>query len=118
MVNYFPAHLEVGRTARPPMTPYVKTDSLGACPWTPSGEPHAEAPERGRPGQKSPNHSKCDQDISIGQYVLYRIRFVLPGDLAGAWADFGGLLAQINLIALVTDMATADRPVIAITYDR
>ena len=29
MVNFFSAQLEVGRTARPPMSPYVATDSSG-----------------------------------------------------------------------------------------
>ena len=51
-------------------------------------------------------------------YMLYRMRFVFPGDLADTWADFGGLVAQFNRIALVTDMSIADRPGIAITYDR
>ena len=45
------------------------------------------------------------------------MRFVLAGDLAGDWADFGGLADQVNLIALVTDMSITDRPGIPITYD-
>ena len=32
MVNFFSAQLEVGRTARPPMSPYVATDSLATYP--------------------------------------------------------------------------------------
>ena len=52
-------------------------------------------------------------------YMLYRMRFVMAGDLTGAWADFGGgLVAQLNLVALAPDMSIADRPGVAITYDR
>ena len=54
----------------------------------------------------------------MGQYMLYRLRFALAGDLTDACADFGGLVAQLNLIALVTDMSIADHPGVAITYDR
>ena len=118
MVNFFSAQLEVGRTARPPMSPYVTADSLATYPWLPADDPHAKALVKWRNGQKPPNRFTGDQDLSPSQYVLYRMRFVLAGDLTDAWADFGGLVAQLNLIALVTDMAITDHPGIAITYDR
>ena len=100
------------------MDPYFATDSLARSPWAPSGEPHAKALERRISGQKSFNHAACDQDISIAQYMLYRVRFVLSDDLAEAWGDFGGSMALTNLIALVTDMGITDLPGISITYDR
>ena len=54
----------------------------------------------------------------MGQYILYRVRFPLAGDLTYAWADFGGLVARLSNIALVTDMSITDHPGIAVTYGR
>ena len=117
MVNFFSAQLEVGRTARPPMSPYITTDTLGCYPWMPSGDPHMKALEKWRTGARSYRRFTGDQNLSMSQYFLYRLRFVLAGDLTDVWSDCGGLIAQLNLIALVTDMSITDHPGIAITYD-
>ena len=45
------------------------------------------------------------------------MRFILAGDLAGAWEDFGGLTAQINRLATALDLSITDHAGIAITYD-
>ena len=66
---------------------------------------------------KTFNRFTGNQDISTGQYFYYRMRFILAGDLAGAWTDFGGLAAQINLIGIVLDTSITDHAGIAITYD-
>ena len=100
------------------MTSYVVTDSMGVYSWLPSGEPHANALEKWRTGGGSFSGFTGDVDVSMSQYVMYRIRLVLAGDLADCWADFGGLVAQLNLIALVTDMPTTDHPWVAIAYYR
>ena len=67
---------------------------------------------------KSLNRFTGDQDVSLSQYMLYRVRFALVGDLTDAWADFGGFVAHLDLIALVADISIKDHPWIAITYDR
>ena len=118
MVNFLSAQLDVGRTARPPMSPYVVADSLGAYPWFPSDGSHAKVIDKWRNGQKSFNRFAGDPDVSISQYMLYRVRFSLAGDLTDARAYFGGLVARLNLIALVTDISPPGHPEIAITYDR
>ena len=89
------------------MSPYAIADSLGPYHWFPSDGPHAKALGKWRNGQKSPNGFTGDQDVSIGHFALYRMRIALAGDLTGAWADFGGLVAHLDLIAPVTDMPTA-----------
>ena len=55
--------------------------------------------------------------MGIGQYALYRLRFILAGDLTDVWEDFGGLTAQINHLATVIDLSITDHAGIAITYD-
>ena len=45
------------------------------------------------------------------------MRFIFSGSLPGAWADFGGIAAQLINLPHVIELAIADRPGIAITYD-
>ena len=118
MANHFSAELERGRTARPPYKPYVTTDSIAKEPWLPSGEPHIRSLGRWKASQLSFHRFAGKQDLAIGQYALYRLRFILAGDLAGAWEEFGGLPAQINHLANVIELPIADHAGIAVTYDR
>ena len=73
--------------------------------------------ERWRFSQKNLNLGTGGQDLSLGQFVLYRMRFICPMALAGAWAEFGGLTAQINNLSHVIEMSITDRPWISITCD-
>ena len=73
--------------------------------------------EKWRTGQKSFSRNTDGQDLSLGQFVLYRARCIFSGSLADAWADFGGLTAQLVNSPHVIEMAITDRPGIAITYD-
>ena len=57
------------------------------------------------------------KDLSLGQFVLYRVGFIFIGSLAGAWADFGGRAAQLINLPHVIEMAITDHPGIAIAYD-
>ena len=68
--------------------------------------------------QKSPHRYTGNRDLEIGQYAIYRARFILAGDLVGAWGEFGGLTAQINHLATVLDIAITDHARIAVAYDR
>ena len=81
MANHFSAELERGRTARPPYKPYVTTDSIAKEPWLPSGEPHIRSLGRWKASQLSFHRFAGKQDLAIGQYALYRLRFILAGDL-------------------------------------
>ena len=59
-----------------------------------------------------------NQDLPIGQFVIYGLRCVLARDLAGAWGDYGGIVAQINHLAVALYLSITDHPGIAVTYDR
>ena len=99
MTNYFSTELEKGRISRPPYTPYVTVDSLASYPWMPTDDPHHKALDRWKTNQTTFNRYAGSQDLSLGQFVLYRMRFILSGDLTNAWSDYGGLTAQINNLA-------------------
>ena len=45
------------------------------------------------------------------------MRFILAGDLPDAWADSGGLVGQLNQLAIVIEMSITDHAGIAIAYD-
>ena len=92
---------------------------LGQCI---GGPPHHHPPthivlEQRRPAQENFNRDTGGKGLSIGQFVLYMMRFIFSGSSAGAWADFGGITAQLNNLAHVIEMAIADHLGIAITYD-
>ena len=106
MANYFPVELERGRTSRPPYTPYVKTDALASFPWMPPGDPHQKALGRWEASQATFRRNTGERDLSRGQYALYRMRYILAGDLASAWSECGGLTAQINNLAGVLNTVT------------
>ena len=70
-----------------------------------------------RDSQKNPNRTASGRDLPIGKFVLYRIRFIFAGELAGERIDFGGLTAQTDNIPHVIEVAIADHPGIDIAYD-
>ena len=88
MTNFFSIELERGRTARPPYTPYVTTDSLATAPWMPPDEPHSKALGRWKASQVTFHRNTGSQDLSLAQFALYRMRYILAGDLTGAWSDY------------------------------
>ena len=55
--------------------------------------------------------------MPLGLFILNRIRFILTCDLTGAWADFGGVAAQFNHLAIVLGLTASDHAGIAVTYD-
>lgn len=117
MANFFSAELERGRVARPPYAPYLVADSLAAAPWLPSDETHARALDKWQSAQRTFRRHTGNQDLPIGQYALYRLRFIIAGDLTDAWAEFGGITAQLNHLAVVLGLPITDHAGIAVTYD-
>ena len=78
MTIHSAAELERGRTSRPPYTPYVKTDTLASSPWMPPGESHREALGRWKASQVTFHRNTGGRDLSLGQYALYRVRYIFP----------------------------------------
>ena len=117
MANRFPTELERGRTSRPPYTPYVTVDTLNSFPWMPPGEPHRKALDRWKAIQVTFHRNTGGQYLSLGQYALYRVKYILAGDLASAWSEYGGLTAQINNMANVLEISIEDNAGVSITYD-
>ena len=66
MVDFFSAQPEIERAARPTMSPYVVTDSLGAYPWLPS-----DGPTRRRSG-----NGETDKNLLTDLRATGMFRFV------------------------------------------
>ena len=56
--------------------------------------------------------------MSFQLFVLTYLRFVLAGDLAGAWRTFGGLAAQLTHLGTLLSIAATENAMIAMAYDR
>ena len=74
--------------------------------------------EKWRGTQKSFGRYTGSQDLSLGQYAIYRVRFTPAGDLTDSWGDFGGLTAQLDHLANVLELSITDHAGIAVAYDR
>ena len=117
MANFFSAELERCRIARPPYAPYVVTDSLSAHPWLPAGETRVRPLGKWQANQRTSRRHTGKQDRNIGKFVLYRMRYVLTGDLVNDWSDFGGITAHLNHLAVVLGLSITDHAGLAATYD-
>ena len=90
---------------------------MSAPLWIPAGETLDRALLKWHAARRISHRNTGNQDLPIGQFVLYSLRFVLADDLADARTDYGGLAAQLNHIAVVLDLSTTGRQGIAVTYD-
>ena len=90
---------------------------MSAPPWIPSGETRARALAKWQLRHMALRRNTGNQDLPIGQFALYRLRFSLAGDLAGVWAEYGGIVSQINNLAVALDLSITDRPGIDVTCD-
>ena len=50
-------------------------------------------------------------------WLLYALRFILVGDLLGAWSTFGGISAQLSHLGIPRHLAITEHVTILITYD-
>ena len=92
MVNRFTIELARGLNETPTYTPFV-TGDLSGDPWLPTEPSFARAHDGWKKMQASHKRPN-EQPMSIQLYTLTYLRFVLAGDLAKAWGEFGGLSAN------------------------
>ena len=116
MVNFPTLEMPKTKQKRPAYHPYVIPD-LSKEPWRPFYPAHTKAMESWRPlngSRKKPS----PMDLSFQSFVFYNLRFSLSGDLAGCWAPFGGISAQMTHFGLILNMAVVENATIAMTYDK
>ena len=118
MDNFFSTELANGRIPRPPCAQYAVADSMAGHPWLPADETRGRSLGKRMATQQEFNRYAGPHDLAIGKYALYRIRYIIAGDLTDAWGELGGLAAQINHPSIVWDLSITDHAGIAATYGR
>ena len=116
MVNHFTIELTRGQHVAPSYTPSA-TGDMAAEPWMPKDPVFPRS--QGRWEKMQASHKRpSGQPISFQQYMLNYLRLVLAGDLAGAWASFGGLSAQMTHLGTLLAIASTENAMTAMAYDR
>ena len=96
MVNSFSKELSEAAAAFPPYTPYCARAPQD-LPWRLDKPSHTRAWEDEKARQK--RFGQLPPCLNSAQMVLYRLRIIIAGDLAGAWDKHGGFSAQLRLLA-------------------
>ena len=98
-----------------PVAPHA-VPGLSKKPWAIQEPAHTSALDTWQKLQKSHKRPGL-QALSINQWFLYNVRYILAGDLDVAWAPFGGLSAQFNHVGIVLDLAVTEHAGVALSYD-
>ena len=69
-------------------------------------------------GQTKMKGLRSGQPLNMQSFIYYRLRCIFAGDLAKAFAKFGGIAAQFNLLGIVLRLAITVSPFVAMEYDR
>ena len=96
MVNSFSKELAEAAAAFPPFSPYCAR-SPQDLPWRLDKLSHTRAWEGEKARQK--RFGQLSPCLNSAQMVVYRLRVIVAGDLAGAWDKFGGFGAQLCLLS-------------------
>ena len=64
----------------------------------PPDGPHLKALERWKASQVTFRRNTGGLDLSVAQFALYQMRFILVGDLADAWAEYNRIGPPSNVI--------------------
>ena len=111
-VNIFSEALRGGSKATPPYTPFL-APKLGESPSAPHDPARKRAFEAG--GNRQERNAAKPSFLNTGQLALAYLRYIIAGELAGAWNKFGGLgalstnLASILELSVIRNMETARR---------
>ena len=86
VANYISRELARGRNKVPAYTPFI-VPGVSAAPWpVPSKERQSDV-TRWRTSARLAKDNPSS--IPMQSWILYRLRFLIAADLAGAWAAFG-----------------------------
>ena len=64
---------------------------LDEAPWAPRAAAHKRAAEQGKAQRK--RDAVCTPFLNTGQLALHYLRYIIAGEIAGAWQKLGCMLA-------------------------
>ena len=109
--------LTAGRNKVPSYTPFA-IPQLDKEPRCDPSAGHRSSIARWRENSRHKNRSSAPISIPCQDWVLYNIRFLITGELCGAWRSFGGLAAQLPHVDIVLNIAKTENIPTALSYDR
>ena len=113
MANAISAELARALATTPTYTPFV-TVELVKKPWAPNSADHVKAVESWAARMKN---FKSPQPLSIQAWLLYMLRFLIAADVCKAWESFGGMIAQVNNLGAILNIAITENVATAIMCD-
>ena len=113
MVNAISAELAKALATSPAYTPFVVLD-VSKKPWVPGAADHVKAVESCSSRMKN---FKSAQQLSFQSWMLYMLRFFVAAEACKAWDSFGGLIAQLNNLGVVLNIAITENVATALLYD-
>ena len=114
-VNIFSEALYEGSKAIPPYTPFV-APKLWEAPWTLQDPAHKRAIEAERNRQK--RNAVKTSFLNTGQLCLAYLRYIVAGELAGAWTKFGGLGAMLTNLASILELSVLQNMETACRFEK
>ena len=96
VVDPFAEALCEGGKACPLYVPFLRPE-LGKAPWAPRDPVHRRAAEAEK-ARRPRNDAKVGL-LNAGQVALPYLRYIVDGEIPGAWDNFGGFGARVTNLA-------------------
>ena len=113
--NLFPEALREGSRATPPHTPFL-APTLGDSPWALQDPARKKAFEAEKSRQR--RNALKTSFLNTGQLALAYLRYIVAGELAGYWAEFGGLGAILTHLASTIELSITKNVKTASRFER
>ena len=114
-VNIFSEAMYEGSKAVPPYIPFV-APRLWEAPWALQDPAHKRAAESERSRQK--RNAVKTSFLNTGQLALAYLRYIIAGELSGAWSKFGGLGALLTNLASILELSVLQNMETACRFER
>lgn len=111
MVNLASEDIARGEPNPQPFFPYVTAD-YHQHPWLPRLNAHTNA----LTAWKTKNSGARKKAIAFQMWLRRHIRFVFAAEMCNDWTPFGGLVAQLNSIAVILSLASLESAGYAMRY--
>ena len=115
MVNWIQRERAKGFAKIPPYTPYL-VPSLSSPPWLPDVSEHRNSYDSWARNARQARRNFAPQELPLQSWLLYHMRFLMAGECCAAFTPFGGLCAQLNLVAIVLNLSVTENVGLGLTY--
>ena len=117
MVNWIQRERANGLSEIPPYAPYLAPPMrCPATPWLPGVTERKSSFDYRSKNSRQDQRRLVPKALSVRSWMLYRPLFLMDGERCGAFQAFGGLCAQLNLVAIALNLCVAENVGLGLTY--